>query len=288
MKAVAEALPSVRGRKPRRTGKVWRNLTIAVSLLSFVLLASLAAVLFLPDPGAQDLRNTLQPPSLQHPFGTDDLGRDLLSRTLHATWLDLGLALSVTAASIVLGGLIGLLAGYRGGWVERALMRLVDFVVGFPYLVFVLVVVAVLGPGILSLVVALMMFNWALYARLVRSEILTIREAAYVDAARSMALPTPRIVFRHVLPNLLRPLAVYALSDVMGVILLIASLSFLGLGVPPPTPEWGAIIADGQEQLGLAWWMSTLPGLVVLVVGYALMLAGDSLGEILGVNRDLT
>lgn len=254
--------------------------------LGLVLLASLIAPFALPDPNAQDLSVPLQAPSLSHPFGTDDLGRDVLSRTLAATWLDLPVAIGVTFASVCIGVIAGTAAGYTGGWVERVVMRIADAVIAFPYLVFVLAVVAIMGPGIRGLIVALLALNWAFYARLARAEVLVLREKPFIQAAQTLGFTRRRVTFRHVLPNVLRPVAVYSMADVVVTILLIATLSFLGLGVSPPTSEWGSIIATGQDYLLSAWWISTLPGLVVVMVGFSFVLIGDALGERLGVNRD--
>ncbi|ADB53495.1 ABC transporter permease [Conexibacter woesei] len=257
-----------------------------VGLIGFVLLASLIGRFVLPEPNQQDLLATLQAPSLDHPFGTDELGRDVLSRTLAATWLDLGLAIGATLASAGVGLLVGAAAGYAGGWVERILMRVVDFVIAFPYFVFVLAVVAIMRPGVGAVVVAVVSFNWAFYARLGRANMLVLREKQFIQAARTLGFSGRRVVLRHALPNLLRPVAVYSMSDVVVTILTVAGLSFLGLGVPPPTPEWGAIIASGQPYLTSAWWISTFPGIVVMIVGLGFSLVGDALAERLGVEHE--
>lgn len=263
-----------------------RQLTAGLSLVGLVILASAIAPFVLPEPNAQDLSNTLQAPSLAHPFGTDELGRDILSRTLAATWLDLALGCGATLMSATAGVLIGTTAGSVGGWLERIAMRFVDFVIAFPYLVFVLVVIAILGSGVVSLTIAIVLFNWAMYARLTRAEMLGLRERQFIQAAHTLGFSRRRVMFRHSLPNLLRPVAVYSMSDVVLAILVVASLSFLGLGVPPPTPEWGAIIAGGQDYLLTAWWISTLPGIVVVMFGLGLCLIGDGLAERLGVQQE--
>lgn len=257
-----------------------------IGLIGLVLLASLIGGFVLPDPNQQDLLAPLQAPSAAHPFGTDELGRDVLSRTLAATWLDLGLAIGATLASAGVGLLVGAAAGYAGGWVERVLMRIVDFVIAFPYFVFVLAVVAIMRPGVGALVVAVVSFNWAFYARLGRANMLVLREKQFIQAARTLGFSGRRVVLRHALPNLLRPVAVYSMSDVVVTILTVAGLSFLGLGVPPPTPEWGAIIASGQPYLTSAWWISTFPGIVVMIVGLGFSLVGDALAERLGVEHE--
>jgi peptide/nickel transport system permease protein len=259
---------------------------VGISMVGIVILASLVGGFVLPEPNEQNLTATLAAPSLDHPFGTDDLGRDVLSRVLSATWLDLGVAFSVTMASVTIGLVIGSLAGYVGGWGERVLMRIVDAVIGIPYLILVLAVVAILGPGMMPMVAAILCFNWALYARLARGEMLLLRETAFVQAAQTLGYSHKRVVLRHAVPNLLRPILVYSMGDIVATIMLIATLSFLGLGVRAPTPEWGAIIADGQNFLTTAWWISTLPGLVVVFVGIGLVLLGDAVGEMLGVRRE--
>jgi peptide/nickel transport system permease protein len=251
-----------------------------------VVVASLIGRIVLGEPNEQNFLATLQPPSAAHPFGTDELGRDVLSRTLAATWIDLAFGTMITAISVTVGLVIGSVSGFIGGWVERLVMRFVDAVISFPFMVFVLAIVAVIGPGIAGLLVALSSLGWAFYARLSRGEMLVLRETQFIQAARTLGFSRRRILLRHALPNLLRPIAVYSMSDIVFNILAIAGLSFLGLGVPPPTPEWGAIISDGQTYVLSAWWISAMPGLVVVIVGLGFVLVGDALGERLGVRRD--
>jgi peptide/nickel transport system permease protein len=255
-------------------------------LIGLVLLASAIGHFVLPDPNKQDLLATLQPPSPQHLFGTDELGRDLLSRTLAATWLDIPFGLFVTIVGVSIGVMIGSTAGFFGGRFERVVMRITDAVVAFPFMVFVLAIIAVVGQGIIGLVIALVSIGWALYARVSRAEMLVLRESQFIQAAQTLGYPTRRVLFRHAIPNLLRPIAVFSCSDVVFNILAIAGLSFLGLGVRPPTPEWGAIISEGQGYVLSAWWISALPGLVVVIVGLGFVLVGDALGERLGVRRE--
>jgi peptide/nickel transport system permease protein len=257
-----------------------------IGLIGLVLVASLVGRFVLPNPNQQDLLAPLEAPSGAHLFGTDELGRDVLSRTLAATWLDLPFGILVTAISVSIGLIVGSAAGHIGGWVERVSMRFVDAVIGFPFLVFALAIVAVIGPGILGLLVALVSLGWAFYARVARGEMLVLRERQFVQAAHTLGYSGRRVLMRHAVPNLLRPIAVYSTSDVVFNILAVASLSFLGLGVPPPTPEWGAIISEGQEYILSAWWISALPGLVVVVVGLGFVLIGDALGERLGVRLE--
>lgn len=286
MEGRANALTAWR-RRSGRSRRAGSGLLVAgCVLIGLVLVASAIGALVLGDPNRQDFAATLQAPSLAHPFGTDDLGRDVLARTLAATWLDLALALSATLVSVTVGVTVGTLAGYAGGWVERVIMRIADFVIAFPLIVLVLVIIAILGPGVFGMFVALTAAGWAYYARFSRAELLVLREKQFIQAAQTLGLPDRRVMLRHALPNILRPSIVYSMSDVVLNIVFIASLSFLGLGVRPPTPEWGAIISDGQAFLMTAWWITTLPGIVLLIVGLGFTLIGDALGERLGLRDE--
>jgi peptide/nickel transport system permease protein len=262
------------------------TLRFGIGLIVLVIVASAIGHFVLVPPNQQDLTATLAPISWAHPFGTDALGRDVLSRTLAATWLDLSFAIGVTVVSVGLGMIVGTIAGAVGGPLELVTMRIVDAVIAFPYLVFVLAVITVIGPGIKGLLIGAVAANWAFYARLARAEMLVLREKQFIQAAQTLGFSRRRVILRHALPNLLRPIAVYSMSDVVFAILTISALSFLGLGVPPPTPEWGAIIDSGQTYLLSAWWISTLPGIVVVMVGLGFVLIGDAVGERLGVNAD--
>jgi peptide/nickel transport system permease protein len=275
---------ALRRRKPFARGSTSVLLTIGLALIGLVLLASAIGHFVYADPNHQDYSATLQSPSLSHPFGTDDLGRDVLGRTLAATWLDLALALSATFVSVTLGVTLGTFAGYLGGWIERVIMRIADFVIAFPMVVLVLVVIAIIGPGVLGMFIAIVAGGWAFYARFTRAELLVLRERQFIQAAETLGYSKRRVMLRHALPNGVRPSLVYAMLDVVMNILLVATLSFLGVGVRPPTPEWGAIIADGQAYLLSAWWITTLPGVVLMIVGLGFTFIGDSLGERLGAR----
>jgi peptide/nickel transport system permease protein len=260
---------------------------VGLALLGAVLLASAIGHLVLPSPRALDLGAALQAPSVHHLFGTDDLGRDVLSRTLAATWLDLGVAFLATYSGVLIGVLLGTLAGFLGGWPERLIMRLTDLVIAFPFIVLVIAIVAVVGPGIEGVTIGLIAAGWAFYARFSRAEMLSLREREFMQAAQTLGFSRARVLLRHALPNIVRPSLTYSVSDMVLNILFIASLSYLGLGAQPPTPEWGAIIAGGQQYLLTAWWISTLPGAVVVIVGVALVLIGDALADRFRVHRGL-
>jgi len=221
-------------------------------------------------------------------MGTDNLGRDVFSRVVYAARVDLQIGVIMTYVPLVTGVVLGAIAGYFGGWVDTLIMRLVDVVIAFPFLVLVIAILAVVGPGLKGMYIAVLAVGWSLYARLTRAEMLVLREQQFVLAAESLAFSRWRIIFRHAVPNLLRPNIVFSMADFVLNILLAASLSFLGLGVRPPTAEWGAIVAEGQNFLLNAWWITTLPGLVIVIVGIGLSLIGDGLAERLGERFRLT
>jgi peptide/nickel transport system permease protein len=264
-----------------------RSSTVGIALIGAVLLASAVGHFLLPSPTALNLEATLAAPSVHHLFGTDDLGRDVLSRTLAATWLDVGVAFSATYAGVAIGVLLGTVAGYLGGWPDRLLMRLTDVVIAFPFIVLVIAIIAVIGPGIEGVAIGLVAAGWAFYARFSRAEMLSLRKREFIQAAQTLGYSNRRVILRHALPNILKPSLTYSVSDMVLNILYIASLSYLGLGAQPPTPEWGAIIAGGQQYLLTAWWISTLPGLVVVLVGVGLVLIGDGLADRFRVGRQL-
>lgn len=276
--AVAAAAPL-----SRRSGRTWRRhpgIVAGGAILAAVLLASLLAGWISPyDPLEQDLRNTLRPPSWSHPFGTDNFGRDILSRVLHAAKLDLMIGVLCVLFPWMLGVALGGLAGYLGGLVDTVIMRVVDTFSAFPFLVMVIGIIAILGPGLVSLYIALTLAGWSMYARIVRAEVLVAKKAEYVLAARALGYGHGRILVRHILPNVLTPTIVFAMTDIVLVILSTTSLSFLGLGVQPPTAEWGIMLFEAKGFLLTAWWMVTLPGLAIVLVGLALTLLGDGVAR---------
>jgi len=270
-----------RARIERRWGAL--SLWTGVAIISVLGLAAILAPVLLPaGPDHQDLLNTLQPPSWSHPFGTDNLGRDIFTRTIYAARIDLTVGLITTYLPLVLGVLLGLVAGYRGGWLETVVMRAVDVVVAFPFIVLVIAVIAIVGPGLLGVYIGITVVGWALYARLTRAEVLVLKEQQFVLAGKSLGYSGSRVMFRHVLPNVIRPNLVFSTLDIVLNILVLASLSFLGLGVQPPTAEWGLMVAEGQTFLLTAWWISTMPGLVIVLSGVGFSLIGDGLADRLG------
>jgi peptide/nickel transport system permease protein len=280
----AEAVVRTLARR-RRSERRWARLAFGAGIAILVVVV-LAAVLYpllgLPAPNAQDLNATLQAPSSAHLFGTDDVGRDVFSRSLAGMGLDLRVAVTLTVISVGIGVVLGSLAGFLGGVVDTVVMRLADVVLAFPFLVLVIAIIAAFGPGLTGVYVGVPTVGWAIYARLTRAEMLGIRERDFISAARTLGYPPTRILVRHALPNVLQPALVYAMIDVVLNIVALASLSYLGLGVQPPTPELGAIIAGGQQYLLTAWWISTLPGVILVVIGVGFSLTGDGLAELLG------
>jgi peptide/nickel transport system permease protein len=269
------ALPRMRA-LPR---KVWIGAAIVTA---FVLVACAAPLLAPFDPLAQDPANKLADPGDGHPLGTDELGRDVLSRLIYATRVDLPIGVLAALLPFLVGTAIGTVAGYFGGWVDTLVMRVADIVQAFPSYILVIALVFVLGPGAGSILVAFAVLGWVLYARLVRTEVLRVRNADYVKAARVSGLPTRRIMVRDVIRNSVGPNVVFLPSDIVFATLALAAFSFLGLGIPAPTPEWGAIIADGQPYIREQWWLATVPGLVIVVLGLGYSLMGEGLEEAMG------
>ena len=233
------------------------------------------------DPYEVDMSSRLQPPSLEHPLGTDEYGRDILSRMLHGAKYSIEAGIVVLALAVPLGSLLGAVAGYMGGVVDEALMRLTDIFLAFPGLILAMAVCAALGPGLWNAMLALTLVWWPFYARLVRGQALAIREEAYIEAAKSIGASTLWIVVRHVLANSISPILVSATLDMGGVIITAAALSFLGFGAQPPTPEWGRMVCDGRLYIFSAPWYSLFPGFAILLVALGFNLLGDGLRDML-------
>ena len=258
--------------------KVWSWAGLAI-LLALVLSALLAPVLAPHDPLRQDLDKDLLAYSAEHPLGTDTLGRDVLSRTLHGGRISLITGIVTVLISLAIGVAAGSLSGYFGGWVDLLLMRLVDILMAFPGILLAIAITAVLGPGLHHVILALCLIGWTAYARLVRGEILSLREREFVQAARGLGCPPERIILRHLIPNLLPPLLIQATFGLAGAIVAEGSLSFLGLGVEPPAPSWGAMLNDGRQFLLVAPHLTTYPGLALMLTVLSLNIVGDALQE---------
>ena len=268
----------------RRRGAVNLTLIAGLTLFGLIALAAICAPLLTSaDPIAQDLLQARLPPgSPGHLLGTDQLGRDVLSRLLYGGRTDLQVGVLAVVTPFVAGTVLGLLTGWIGGWFDLVVMRVVDVVVAFPFFVLVIALVFALGAGTGSIYVAISMVGWVAYCRIVRGEVLRAKEQEYALAARASGLPTWRILFRHLLPNVVVQAVVFSMSDIVLTILAIVTLSYLGLGVPPPTPDWGSMIQDGQEFLLTQWYIATIPGLAVVLVGLSLALVADGLVERFG------
>ncbi|MGE0239833.1 MAG: ABC transporter permease [Parvibaculaceae bacterium] len=257
-----------------------------MSVIAAAILIAVAAPWLAPfDPIVQDTPNALQPPSLAHLFGTDNFGRDVFSRVIWAIRVDLQIGFFGVLFPFVIGTVIGLMSGYAGGLIDTIFMRIVDIVLAFPFLVLMLAIIAFLGPGLLSFYIAIALVGWVSYARMVRAQVLILKHSDFVTAARSLGFSHVRIMLRHILPNALVASIVFSMSDIVLVILSGAAVSYLGLGVQPPTAEWGIMIAEGQNFITTAWWITTFPGLALVVLAFGFSLAADGLGELLGVRE---
>jgi peptide/nickel transport system permease protein len=228
-----------------------------------------------------DVAGQLQPPSAAHPFGTDELGRDVLSRVLIATGASLSIAAVAVAFALVLGVLLGVVAGYRGGWVDAILMRLVDVMFAFPVLLLALAIVAIFQPGMLTTMIAIGVVYTPIFARIARASALSVRVSPFVQVSQTMGTPDAAIVIRHVLPNIAGPLVVQTSLSLAFAILSESALSFLGLGIQPPSPSWGGMLFAAQGFLAQAWWMSVFPGAAIFVTALAFNLFGDGLRDVL-------
>ncbi len=273
-----------RARRPAR--RLPRALVAGGALLGASLVVAVFPAAFAPyDPIAFDYGALMAPPSAAHWFGTDNFGRDVLSRVIHAYTVDMQIALFATVFPFVFGTLTGALVGYVGGIAETLFGRVVDAVITFPFLVLVIAIVSVLGPGLGNMYIAVGIVGWVFYARIVASEVRVQNRLDYADAGRAMGYTHARIIFRHLLPNAITPAVVYWMTDMALAILLGSSLGYLGLGAQPPTAEWGVQIADGKNFMATAWWISVFPGLAIVLTGLGFSLLGDGLAELLRTKR---
>ena len=280
MSVLAEKL----ARRPRLRFK--GSLVVGLVLLGLFLLAAAAPGWLAPyDPLAFDMTAILKPPSALHPFGTDNFGRDILSRLIWAAHIDLAIALCTTVFPVIFGTIVGALVGYYGGWLDMLFGRIVDLVITFPFLVIVITIVSVLGPGLLNMFIAVSAVGWVFYARLMRAEVMTQKQADYASAGRVLGYGELRIIFRHLLPNAIGSIIVYWMTDMALGILLGSSLGYLGLGAQAPTPEWGVLVADGKNFLNTGWWISFFPGIAIVLTGLGFSLLGDSIADRLRRGR---
>ncbi len=262
------------------------SLKVGAGMLALIALSAVLAPALTPyDPYFQNYEAILLAPSLAHPFGTDMNGRDILARVLFGGRIDLTIGFFTTFVPMSYGVLLGAMAGYLGGRLDLILMRVLDVAIAFPFLVLIIVIIAVLGTGAHSIYIAIFLLGWTMYARLARAEMLVERGKDYVLAARVLGFGHPRIVFGHALPNIVNSSIVFSMSDFVLNILLLSGLSFLGLGIAAPEPEWGAMIAESKDFMRQAWWVTTMPALAIIVTGTALSLIGDGLARRLGQTR---
>ncbi|RUV70359.1 MAG: ABC transporter permease [Mesorhizobium sp.] len=250
----------------------------------FVLLAVFAPMIAPSDPIFQDAAVRLQAPSLLHPFGTDNFGRDVLSRVIWGARIDLQIAVIGVVFPFIIGTTLGTIAGFFGGIIDVLFMRVVDVVLAFPFLVLMLSIIAILGPGLGSFYIAMALVGWVSYARLIRAQILVIKNSDYAAAAASLGFGRMRIMFRHLLPNAVAGSFVFVMSDAVLVLLNGAAISYLGLGVQPPLAEWGIMVAEGQSFITTAWWITLFPGLSIVLLAFGFSLMGDALADLMSVN----
>jgi peptide/nickel transport system permease protein len=269
-----------------RLGRLPITLLVGLGIVLFWILVAVIGRRLTPyDPITVDLAHALLRPGAQHWLGTDSFGRDMLTRLIYGASTDLQMSFFGVVGPFIIGTSIGLLAGNFGGWADTALMRILDITVSFPYFVLVIAIIAVLQPGLTSYYISLTLVNWVSYARLVRSQVIVLKHADFVLAARTIGLGELRVMTHHLLPNSLAPAVVFVMTDAVLTIVLGSSLGFLGLGVQPPAAEWGVMIAEGQLYLGIAWWISVFPGLAIAILALGFSLVGDGLAKLLHTTQ---
>jgi len=256
---------------------------IGICIIATVVIIAIFAPYIAPHPDQVydvNIKNRLRPPSGEHPFGTDDHGRDILSRTIFGSRISLQVAIIVVLLASLIGTVLGLISGYYGGRVGNVLMRITDAFLSFPPLVLALCIQAALGPSISNTMIALSLVWWTWYARIVRGQVLSIKEELYIESARTMGVRNFRMMFRHILPNCVGPIIVQASLQMGYAVIAMASLSFLGIGAPEPIPEWGLMVAAGRGLLPDWWWISTFPGFAIFLLVLGFCLLGDALTDI--------
>lgn len=271
--------------KKRKEIPIWATRPSFIVGVIIVTLAILIA--FFPqyitkyDPTKVDVKSMLVSPCKDHFFGTDNYGRDVFSRVIWGTRIDLQIGVFATIVPLILGSIIGLIAGYYGGIIDNILMRIIDILMAFPFTILIIVIMTILGQGIKNVYIAIWLVGWMSYAKLVRGEVLVLKNSEYIQAAVVSGFSDSRILLRHMLPNVISSAVVFAASDVVLCMLAGASMSFLGLGVQPPTPEWGAILNEGRAYIMNAWWITFFPGLFMAITGIGFSLLGDGLTDFL-------
>jgi peptide/nickel transport system permease protein len=287
---VSSTTPTLSATPATESRRVWKRPPSAFILGAIItagfLLAAIVPGLLAPyDPLAFDYDNLQVGPSAAHWLGTDNFGRDVLSRIIWASRIDIQIALFCTIPPLLIGTVVGSLVGYYGGIADTIFGRIVDLVITFPFIVLVIAIVAVLGPGLVNVYIAVTSVGWVFYARLVRSQMMVLRQADFAAAGRVMGYSAARIIFRHLLPNAMTAVIVYWMTDMALDILLGSSLGYLGLGAQPPTAEWGVLVSDGKNFMDTAWWMTVFPGAAIVVCGTGLSLLGDGVADLLAVRR---
>lgn len=273
--------PLSKGRRPNRALRMFLRSGVGLWIIALLALVALFPGLFATHSPLQiSPQDRLQAPSAAHLFGTDHLGRDTYSRVIHGARISLWAGIRVVALAGIVGTLIGLVSGLYGGAIDRVLMRIVDVFLAFPYLILAMGIAALLGRSLENAIIGLALVWWAQYARLVRNQVLSLREMAYVTSARALGSGQARLMFRHILPNSLTPVFVKASLDVGQAILATASLSFIGLGAAPPSPEWGAMITEARSHILDAWWLPTFPGIGIFLAVLGFNMLGDRLRDL--------
>lgn len=279
--ATGEELPRSARRDFKRAMRQPAVLAGIVILIGFGVAAILAPWLSPTDPLAQNVSDGLHPPSAEYFFGTDKLGRDILSRMLYGARISLLVGVAVVAIAGGVGTLLGLVAGYLGGWIDEAIMRLTDIFFAFPALILAMAIAGSLGPSLRNALIAISIVSWPVYARLIRGQVLALKQREFIQAARALGTPEWRILLLHLLPNTLAPLLVQTSFDMGAAITAVAGLSFIGFGAQPPTPEWGVMISEGRNYIATQWWLSTIPALAILLIVGGFNLLGDGLRDAL-------
>ncbi len=265
----------------RQMKRNWLGIAGGLLVLGVFVVAIFAPLLSPYDPSAIDVKSILIGPSARHLFGTDELGRDVLSRMIWGSRVSLEVGFVAVGIATIIGILLGAAAGYYGGFVDGAIMRLVDIMLSIPTIFLILAVIAILSPNIVNIMIVIGLTSWMEPARLVRAEFIAIKEREYITAAHAIGAKDGRIIFRHILPNGISPILVSATLGVGGAILIESGLSFLGLGVQPPTPSWGSLLSSGKDNIEIAWWLSAFPGLAILVTVLGYNLLGEGIRDAL-------